>query len=258
MITSPHNPRIKHIRALQSSSRKRRELRSFIVEGVRLAEEAFASGWNATQVLYTELLDQRGMKVVEGFGSSGVATELISESVMKLASDTQTPQGILVEFKMKTLPQPDPLNFVLILDAIHDPGNLGTILRTASAAAVDIVLLTPGTVDPYAPKVLRAGMGAQFHLPIQQLNWDEITNLVESLQIYLASAAAPMTYTQVDLTVPLAIIIGSEARGADQKALLLSPLPVSIPMPGGSESLNTAVAAGVMLFEALRQRSRAG
>lgn len=257
MITSPQNPRIKHIRALQSSSRTRRESGSFIVEGVRLSEEALASGWSASLVLYTEQLDQRGMKVVEGFGSSGVPVELVSESVMKHASDTQSPQGILVEVQIKMPTQPEKLNFVLILDAVHDPGNLGTILRTASAVGVDIVVLAPGTVDPFAPKVMRAGMGAQFRLPIQQLAWDQVANLVAPLIIYLASAAASTPYTQVDLTAPLALIIGSEARGADPKALMLNPQPISIPMPGGSESLNTAVAAGVLLFEALRQRSHA-
>ena len=141
MITSSQNPRIKWLHGLQSHARQRREERAFVVEGVRLAEEALAGGWNARLVVYTEALNERGKSVVAGFAAHGAAVELVSEAVLRSASDTETPQGLLVALDWREAPLPAPLDFVFIPDKLRDPGNLGTMLRTASAAGVQAVFL---------------------------------------------------------------------------------------------------------------------
>ena len=162
MITSIHNPKIQAIRKLQTQVRARREDQKFVIEGVRLAEEALQAGWQAHELFFTDQLDERGKHVLVGFTNRGVPAEQVTQEVMKAVSDTETPQGILIVLSLQALPIPKVLNFILVLDAVRDPGNLGTILRTAAAAGVQAVLLAPGCVDAFAPKVMRAGMGHIF------------------------------------------------------------------------------------------------
>ena len=174
MITSVHNPRIQAITRLQRQARERREKQAFVVEGVRLAEEALQGGWEAQLLLFTDQLDQRGKAVVADFASRGVPVEQVTGAVMNAISETDTPQGIMLVLSLLKLPIPENPDFVLVLDGVRDPGNLGTILRTALAAGTQAVLLAPGSVDAFAPKVVRAGMGAHFWLPLHQPGWDGI------------------------------------------------------------------------------------
>lgn len=254
MITSTQNPKIKWVRSLQSGSRERKEAAAFVVEGVRLAEEALSSGWEAQLVLHTSDLGARGQAVVEGFSSQGAPVEQVTEAVLRAASDTETPQGVLAVVSMRTVPLSDQLDFVFIPDSVRDPGNLGTMLRTAAAAGVQAVLLPPGGVDPFSPKVVRAGMGAHFHLPLYPLPWTDIASLVKPLQVFLADTGDGLPYTQADFRLPLALVIGGEAQGAGLQAQGMASQRVHIPMPGGIESLNAAAAAAVLLFEIVRQR----
>jgi TrmH family RNA methyltransferase len=258
MITSLQNTKIKWVRSLQASSRARRQERAFVLEGVRLAEEALSGGAEVRLVLYSDELGERGKKVFNGFASRGAPIEKVSPSVMRHASDTQTPQGILVVLPFQTLPLPDDLDFVFIPDSIRDPGNLGGMLRSAAAAGVNAVLLPPGTVDAYAPKVVRSAMGAHLRLPIRQLSWDEIEGSIDRLNIYLPDASAGISYLDVDLRSPLALIIGGEAGGASARAHKLALTRLHIPMVGDMESLNAAVAAGILMFEVVRQRAQPG
>lgn len=232
----------------------RRSERVFVIEGVRLAEEALAAGCHARQVIYTNGLSQRGLAALGGFKAQDVPVDQVSDSVMKAVSDTQTPQGLLVVLDWLVLPLPDRLDFVFIPDQMRDPGNLGTMLRTASAAGVQAVFLPPGTADAFGPKTLRSGMGAHFHLPIREFEWDEISSLLQGLTIYLAEARQGIPYYRADFQRRFALLVGSEAEGASQRARQLASELVQIPMPGKSESLNAAVAAGILLFEAARQR----
>jgi len=256
MITSIHNPKIQWVRRLQSRSRERREAQAFVVEGVRLVEEALHAGWQASLVLYEVSLDERGQKVVQGFAGQGAAIEEVSPEVLQAASDTETPQGLLAVLPLRTLPLPQQLDFIFIPDGVKDPGNLGTMLRTAASAGVDAVLLPEDTVDVYAPKVLRAAMGAHFRLPIEALSWVEISVLLErrGLHVYLADADAGTAYTQADFRNPLALVVGGEAQGASPFAASLATDRVHIPLPGGMESLNAAIAGAILLFEVVRQR----
>ncbi len=218
MITSNQNPKIKWVRSLQAESRARREAGLFVVEGVRLVEEALAAGWTAQLVLHTEDLNPRGQAVVQGFLAHGAGIEPVSEGAMRAASDTETPQGILAVLEQKELPVSPDLDFVFIPDGIRDPGNLGTMLRSAAAAGVQAVFLPHGTVDPFSPKVLRAGMGAQFRLPVLSLSWQEIQARLGGLPLYLAAVDSGLPYTQANWRAPAAILVGGEAQGAGEQA----------------------------------------
>jgi TrmH family RNA methyltransferase len=256
MITSSRNPKIQWIRSLNARSRERSESGAFVVEGVRLVEEAWLAGWPARLILHTGDLEPRGQAVVEGFAARGAPVELVSDQVMLLASDTQTPQGLLAVLGMQPLPLPEKQEFIFIPDEVRDPGNLGTMLRTAAAAGVDLVCLPAGGVDVYSPKVVRAGMGAHFRLPLMAGNWQEIDELLVNarVRVFLAAASQGVPYTRADFRLPLALVVGGEATGVSEQARGLAHEMVHIPMPGGAESLNAAAAAAVLMFEVVRQR----
>ncbi len=258
MITSTSNPKIQWIRKLQSRRRERQQEKAFVVEGVRLVEEALFSEWEVRLVIYDQSLDERGQQLVNAFVRQGVSVEEVATPVLRTASATENPQGILAVLSLPTLPLPQPnqISLLFIPDGVRDPGNLGTMLRTAAAAGADAILLPEGTTDPFAPKVVRAAMGAHFHLPIHSLSWPAIAELMQQagLQVFLADAAGGVAYTQADFCQPLALIIGGEAQGASPYAESLANNRVHIPMHGKTESLNAAIAAAILLFEIVRQR----
>jgi len=258
MITSSQNPRLKWIRQLQDSNRERRQAGAFVIEGVRLVEEALKRGWPACLVLYSDEINERGRSVVQGFQQQGVETYEVASAVLRSASDTGTPQGLLAVLQAHTLPVPSTLDFVFIPDSVRDPGNLGTMLRTAAATGVQAVWIPPGTVDPYSPKVLRSAMGAHFCLPVIVHEWISLRELVQlhSLYCFLADSEAASVYTGVNFRRPVVVIVGGEAEGASQEARMLASETVHIPMSGQVESLNAAVAAAVLFYEVVRQRSQ--
>ena len=258
MITSSQNPRLKWIRQLQDSNRERRQAGAFVIEGVRLVEEALKRGWPACLVLYSDEINERGRSVVQGFQQQGVETYEVASAVLRSASDTGTPQGLLAVLQAHTLPVPSTLDFVFIPDSVRDPGNLGTMLRTAAATGVQAVWIPPGTVDPYSPKVLRSAMGAHFCLPVIVHEWISLRELVQrhSLYCFLADSEAASVYTGVNFRRPVVVIVGGEAEGASQEARMLASETVQIPMSGQVESLNAAVAAAVLFYEVVRQRSQ--
>ncbi len=255
MITSTQNSKIKLVRALLGRAKERRAANAFVVEGVRLVEEAATSDWKFHFALHDNSLNERGKSLVEGLKSRGVDVEMISESLMKSLSETETPQGILAVLADSRLPIPNSPNFLLIPDQIRDPGNLGTLLRTAAAVGVQAVLIPPETTDAFAPKVVRAGMGAHFRLPIHSMGWEEITQMskLAKLQIYLADMDGKSCW-ETDLRLPLALIVGGEAEGASEQARKLASQQISIPMTGKMESLNAGVAGSALMFEVVRQR----
>lgn len=254
MITSSQNSKIKRVRALLGRAKERREAGVFVAEGVRLVEEAVISNWRLEIVLYDETLGERGKLQVEGLRSKGVDVEEVSTSVMKTVSETETPQGILAVVKNRQLPIANHPTFILIPDQIRDPGNLGTLLRSAAAAGVDAALIPPETTDAFAPKVLRSGMGAHFRLPIRSMGWDEIENLALGLNVYAADMDGQPCW-ETDLRQPVALIIGSEAEGVSASGRRLASGKINIPMKGGTESLNAGAAGSVLMFEAARQRA---
>jgi len=259
MITSTHNPKLQRVRGLLEKRKQRADERAFVVEGVRLAEEGLAAGWKPELVLYSEGLSKRGQAVAAGFAQGNAEVLEIAPHLLESVAGTETPQGLLAVFPLPIPALPERPDFVLIADQVRDPGNLGTLLRSAAAAGVQAVLLAPGTTDAYAPKVVRAGMGAHFRLPVLHAGWEQIRAATagRGLQMLLAEAAGGVPAWDTDLRKPLALIICSEAEGASFQAAALADQTVTIPMPGKIESLNAAVAASILLFEIVRQRGQA-
>lgn len=251
IITSLKNEKVKLINGLQTRARTRRKERKIALEGTRLVEDALGRGLAPHFVLYepstvnTDLLVELQEKRYELLP--------VNREVMEYVSDTENPQGVVAVFPMPFPPMPRHPRRVLILDNVRDPGNVGGILRTAAAAGVDVVVLSPGCADPYNPKTLRAGMGAHFRVPVAEATWEEITGYCEPLSVYLAVGGTPNDYSAVDWTQPWALVIGNEANGVGEEAQALNGTPLSIPMAAATESLNAGVAAGVFLFEAARQ-----
>ena len=271
-ITRASNLRVAALRKLHSA-KGRAEADAFLVEGPHLLDAALDAGVLPSLVLYAPAPLERtpaGRQLLERLADAQAAGAEVLDAtpeVVERASDTQTPQGVVASVP-STAVDPERVRgrrrgrmrpLVLVLDALGDPGNLGTLLRAALAADVDEVWVAPGSADPYAPKVVRAGSGAHFHLPIRTVSdWDDIATRLRGApavrQVLLAEASAPTPYDAVDLTQRTALIVGNEAHGPSREAARLATTHVSIPMWNKVESLNAAVAASVILFEAARQR----
>ncbi len=185
--------------------------------------------------------------------AKNIEVEQVSDSLLNSVSETENSQGLLAVLNHSSIPIPRSPDFILIADRIRDPGNLGTLLRTSVAAGVQAVFLTPETTDAFAPKVVRAGMGAHFRLPIHRMTWEEIQDATKALQVYLADLHGSPCW-EMDFRLPLALIVGGEAEGATEKSRKLAKKAVSIPMPGKAELLNAGVAGAILLFEVVRQR----
>ncbi|MGD8603241.1 MAG: RNA methyltransferase [Anaerolineales bacterium] len=254
MITSTSNARVKWLRALNAQRKIRYREGAFVVEGQRLILEAIQAAWPARLAVHTDHLDPKGRGMMNGLAKLGAEVVEVSEHVMKACADTDSPSGLLAVLELRTLPPPKEVDLALVVDQLSDPGNLGTLLRTAWAAGVQVVYLTPGSVDAFNPKVIRGAMGAHFHLPILTAGLPDLSELLQGLRVRLAEAGGGERYDRLDWTRPSALIIGGEAHGARAAAAELADELVHIPMPGQSESLNAAVAAAILLFEAVRQR----
>jgi TrmH family RNA methyltransferase len=253
MITSSQNPKLKLVRSLMGRAKERREENAFVVEGVRLVEEAVNAGWKFQFALYSDGLSERGSNLLNRLKANNVEVDEVSGDLLQKLSDTETPQGILAVLEFTDLPIPNVPTFILIPDQVRDPGNLGTLLRSAAATGVQAVFLPPETTDAFAPKVLRSGMGAHFRLPIHTMSWEEIKSQTKDMAIFIADMDGTSCW-ETDLHKPLALVIGGEAEGASDEAGRLATQKISIPMAGNVESLNAGVAGSVLMFEVVRQR----
>ncbi|MGQ9907535.1 MAG: TrmH family RNA methyltransferase [Candidatus Flexifilum sp.] len=259
MITSFHNERVKLAHALQNQARARRKEDRIALEGVRLLRDALLSGLRPDFILYDPTVHDPAALLTDGIAPEIAAHALLNAfpaapEILRHLADTETPQGVIGVFPTPAVALPRPLDRLLILDAIRDPGNLGTILRTAAGAGVGGVLLAPGCADAWNPKALRAGMGAHFRIAALEANWPRIAVLCADLTVVLADMQGERTYDAVDWRAPWALIIGSEAHGASPEAERLARLRAFIPLANATESINAAAAAAVFLFEAARQR----
>lgn len=252
MITSRANAQVKHVRRLVSDRRYRHEQGAFVVEGTRWLRELLAAALVPRALFATAAWAEANAELLSHIGTPAT---LVEDHVMEIMGDTDAPPGVLAVVAMQPRPIPPEPSLLLILDAVSTPGNLGTILRAAAAAGADGVLLGPGCVDPYNPKVVRGSMGALLRLPVQSADWPTIAGRVRGMDVWLAAAAGGTPYAAIDWRRPAAILIGSEAQGAGDDATRLATGRVTIPMADATESLNAAIAAAVLLFEAARQRA---
>jgi len=251
VITSLTNEKVKLAHALQTQAKARRTESRMALEGVRLIRDAVAAGQRPDFILF----DPDAVSPADLHAPEKLCIPAAHE-VIRHVSQTETPQGAVGVFPIQPPPLPRTLDRVLVLDAIADPGNLGTMLRTAAAAGVDAVLFAPGCADAYNPKALRAGMGAHFRVPALDAAWPRLEVALRGLHVRLADMTGDTAYDQADWTRPWALIIGSEAHGASPQAEEIAAERVYIPMAGRTESLNAAIACGVLLFEATKAARR--
>ncbi len=257
MITSTANKHVRYIRSLRADRRLRRRERLFLLEGVRLVSTAQQAALEMPLVLYApdQLAQTAAGQELLAWLAHRPGCYTASERVVAAAADTVTPQGVVA---VAVWPDPPALpGLVLVLDAVQDPGNVGTLLRSAEAAGASQVVCLAGTADLYSPKVVRAAMGAHFSLALRgDVTWEELPALLnEPTAIYAAVGSATTPYYDVEWQGNVACIIGNETQGVSAAGLALATRQISIPMRGSAESLNAAIAGSVMLFEALRQRT---
>lgn len=255
LIASHSNPGIKLIRSLQRRKIRLQE-RAFIVEGLRAVEDVLTAG-----------VVPRALYVRDGFdvGEIGeMPVEVPIRPVLPALFDTLTdvphPQGVLAVVPMldeAAVPEPGPDRkpLVLIVDAVRDPGNLGTLLRSAAAAGADHVVIAPETVDPYHPKAVRSAMGAHVRIPFSHRSWEDMAAILHKYAVVaLADADGEMVYDHIPWESASAVIVGGEAFGPSINARECANVRTSIPLSAGVESLNAGVAGSLLLFEAARQR----
>jgi TrmH family RNA methyltransferase len=262
-LTSAQNPRVKEWAQLLERKGRDKQLR-YLIEGPHLVEEALRSRAPVVSVLFLpEKTGPLAASLREQVGSdAGVEWIAASEAVMAKLSDTQTPQGIVAVVDKTPLTPEQFLaargarDLVVVLDAVQDPGNLGTIIRCADAVGAGGVVLGRGTVDLYNPKTIRSTMGSMFHLPVVEADLaDMLPRVCESgARIVGTSLQATHSCYETDLTQPVWLVFGNEGQGMSAATAALVTDPVIIPMHGRAESLNVAMAATVLLFEASRQR----
>ena len=276
IISSKDNKRIKYIRSLLEKGGIRKKNHSFVVEGIKLVDEALEYG-NVLDIIVSEslyeeivsgdlarngLLSDNGKHIIKQV-KQGTSLTVVSDAVFKSVSETITPQGILAEVEMPKhrLLEEKFLEIayektgkikLLILEDTADPGNLGTIMRTAEAAGVTGVIMGKGTVDIFNPKVVRSTMGSIFRLPFSYV--DDLKDIIirlkrDGISFYATHLKGKESYRDISYSDKAGILIGNEARGLSDEIANLADTYVIIPMQGKVESLNAAVAAALMMYE---------
>lgn len=267
MISSVTNGRIKQVAAWQNKARERRKDGIFIAEGIRMYEEA-PEDWIKETYVSEKCLKQlqsgekNGRQIMEKLQHTGF--EEVTEEVFSKMTDTQTPQGILCVLRRPSFsieemlkPQGGKPPLLLLLEDLQDPGNLGTILRTGEGAGINGVIMSKDTVDIYNPKTIRSTMGSVYRVP--HIYVEDLPSLLEKLgengvHVYAAHLAGKNYYSSFDFTVGTAFLIGNEGNGLKKETADRAEQYLKIPMEGCVESLNAAMSAGLLVYEAHRQR----
>lgn len=260
LISSRDNELVKLSVALQQK-KIRDEKGLCLLEGVRLVEEALFSGWKIEEIFVEErfVLTERFAALIALAAKQNILTYTVTESVIKKMATTSSPQGVVAVVRQPSVALPEKAagECWLLADELQDPGNFGTILRSADAAGCDGVLLSGNGVDPFGPKSVRASMGSLFHLPIA-VNNDRAAVLqwikTQQMRIFVADAGGRVPYDEADYGNGCVIVIGNEARGVAPFWREAADALISIPIYGKAESLNAAVAASLLLYEAARNR----
>jgi len=259
VITSSQNNLIKEIKSLDK--RKYRDEKGlFIAEGIRFVGEALEESADISYIVVSEKLPdiKGGIEILKDIEAQGIKYYRTTEKIFKDISNTESPQGILAVIKAKKLDFEDIVqehNKIIILEGLQDPGNMGTIIRTADAAGMTGIIISEGCVDIYNPKVLRSTMGSVFHLPVYQCK--DIVNTLKliktrGIKIYATHLKGNQSCHDLKMDGDVAIIIGNEANGINDETAGLADVLVRIPMPGKAESLNASVAAGILMYEVVR------
>lgn len=253
VIASSSNPGIKIVRSLQRRKYRQQE-RAFIVEGVRAVNDVLQAGVTPIAVYLRDDVDPGVLHPVPDM----IPVRRVTGQIFDPLTDTIHPQGVLAVVPMlDEEPLPDPVSkpVIMVLDGVRDPGNMGTLFRSAAGAGLDHLVVGPESVDPYHPRAVRAAMGAHFRLPFSTHAWEELAPYLANFELVaVADSQGDAEYDIVAWTSSAAMIVGGEAFGPSSRAHESATLSVSIPLANGVESLNAGVAGSLLAFEAARQR----
>lgn len=257
MITSSANGKVKQVMNLIKKAKARNESGLFVAEGLRIFKEIPREQIDSIFVSESFLKEEERKHLI-----GGLKYEVLTDEVFQVMSDTKTPQGILALVKQHAYTPEDITRvpgpaFLMILENIQDPGNLGTIIRAGEGAGITGVLMNSTTADIYNPKVIRSTMGSVFRVPFAYT--DDLTDSIlqlkkKGIKLYAAHLNGRNNYEKEDYTVDTGFLIGNEANGLTEDTARLADAYIKIPMMGSVESLNAAVAASVLMFETARQR----
>ncbi len=263
MITGTSNPKVKRLLNLKRRRKAREEEGVFLAEGARMAREA--PGQDIRELYVSESFNQKEPALTKQIAKAGgVQPQILSDSVFAHVSDTQTPQGILLVLAQRNSSPEELLQpaegtapLLLLLENIQDPGNLGTLFRSAEAAGATGIMLSRDCVDLYNPKVIRSTMGSVYRMPfcyVEDLPAAQKQIRKAGIRVFAADLAGTADYDREDYRDASAFLVGNEGNGLTRKALKETDARVRIPMQGQVESLNASVAGSLLLFEAARQR----
>lgn len=270
-ITSATNPKIKAIKKLEQKRQRDRE-GLFVIEGFHLVEEAIQHRAEIEMILHTDTADQTQLTGIESLLQqnaaelpSSIEIITITDSILTTLSQTPAPQGILAILKQPTQKLEEileaevegkaatnrPLSHLLLLDNVQDPGNVGTMIRTAEAAGFRAIILGEGSADLYNDKTIRATQGALFQLPIIRGNLEELLPKIHNAgyESWVTTLEEATFYHKLEKPAKCALIMGNEGQGVDPKLQNIATTKVKIPMLGQSESLNVGIAAGILIYD---------
>ena len=260
MITSTANAKVKRLVNLKKKRKERDAEHVFLVEGIRMFKEVPKN--KLQEVYVSETFYKKENKTIDTvLQGTKIPVEILSDNTFSYASDTKTPQGVLCVVKQKKYTLEEVLEaenpHIIILEHLQDPGNVGTIIRTAEGAGVTGIILSKESVDIYHPKTIRSTMGSVYRMPFYYA--DDLQNTIQEIkekgiQIYAAHLDGENTYDKEDYRKPSAFLIGNEGNGLTKEIAQLADCYIKIPMEGQVESLNAAIAASILMFETGRQR----
>jgi TrmH family RNA methyltransferase len=256
MLTSLQNPLIKQMRKLHRA-KERREQQVFLIEGTHLVEAACRADRSLATVCCTVAWSQHHPALWQAIEERAERIELVSPEVLRAIATTVEPDGVVATLARASTPSPHFTHLGVVLETIQDPGNLGTIIRTAAAAGTEGIVLSGDSVDLDHPKVLRASAGQWFQLPMAACEYlpQEITRYQQQgMRVVATLPTAQLTYWEVDFCQPTLLLLGNEGAGLSPALAALADVAVRIPLAAGVESLNVAIATALILYEAKRQR----
>lgn len=255
LIESKDNKLYKETKKLKDRKGRNKSCK-YIIEGFRLISEAFKAKVSIEYIFLNSEGEEKLQSYLGDYITEDIEMYKLSDRLLNDLCFTETPQGIVAVVEMNTLDIGFKGSFYLLCDKLQDPGNLGAIIRTAHAAGVDGIILTKGTVDVYNDKTIRATMGSLFHIPI--IVDDENNTITKELidkgfSLLATSLEGDKNFFQEDLSGNIIISVGNEGNGVSEEIYKLSNKRVKVPMPGGAESLNVAIATSIILYEKVRQ-----
>ena len=257
ILTSIQNPLIKQVRKLHRS-KERQKQNLLLLEGTNSIEAAFQVDYKLDIIFHTERWQTNHRLLSQNIADKGLKMQLVSPEVLKAIATTVNPDGVVAIAPRRPIQEPNiaQTRLSVAIERLQDPGNLGTIIRSAVATGVDSLWLSKDSVDIYNPKVLRASVGEWFRLPIigdRNLSETIARHQQQGIQVIATASKAKKSYWDLDFTRPSLILLGNEGAGLSQDKIALADEQVTIPLANGVESLNVAVATALLLYEAQRQ-----